>query len=236
MKAMLFSAGLGTRLSPLTDTRPKALVELNGRSLLQIAVEKMLHFGFENIAVNVHHFPDLMLETIEKNKGWGANIHISDEREALLETGGGLKKAESFFDDAPFLVQNVDVVHDLDLRAFYDYHCGSDALATLAIRRRLSSRSLLFDAEKRLCGWQNTKTGELKMSRTVEKTQSYGFSGLHVISPELLQKLPAVGKFSIIDPYLSLAQNHLIQGFDHTDGIWFDVGTVEKLNAAAKFF
>ena len=237
MKALIFAAGLGTRLRPLTNDRPKALVEINGKTLLQIAIEKLTHFGFNDIMVNVHHFADLMLETIEQHDGFGANITISDERNELLETGGGLKKAAWFFgDNQPFLVHNVDVVHDLDLKHLYDYHLNNNALATLAIRKRSTSRYLLFNNNNELRGWQNIKTGEVKIARRTEgQLWSFGFCGIHVISPEIFPLLTESGKFSIINPYLRLAKTRLIQGYNHSDSTWIDVGKHESLAEARAF-
>ena len=237
MKALIFAAGLGTRLRPLTNDRPKALVEINGKTLLQITIEKLTHFGFNDIMVNVHHFADLMLETIEQHDGFGANITISDERNELLETGGGLKKAVWFFEDnQPFLVHNVDVVHDLDLKHLYDYHLNNNALATLAIRKRSTSRYLLFNNNNELRGWQNIKTGEVKIARRTEgQLWSFGFSGIHVISPEIFPLLTESGKFSIINPYLRLAKTRLIQGYNHSDSTWIDVGKHESLAEARAF-
>jgi NDP-sugar pyrophosphorylase family protein len=238
MKALLFAAGLGTRLHPLTNDKPKALVKINGQTLLQIAIEKLVHFGFDEIIVNIHHFADLMIETIEKNKGWGAKITISDERNELLETGGGLKKVAYFFDtNEPFLVHNVDVIHDLNLRKLYDYHLNNQVLATLAVRKRSTSRYLLFNNEMQLRGWQNIKTGEVKIAkRTQGQLWSYGFSGIHIISPKIFPLLTENGKFSIINPYLKLAKTELIQGFDHSDSVWIDVGKHESLEEAKAFF
>jgi NDP-sugar pyrophosphorylase family protein len=238
MKALLFAAGLGTRLHPLTNDKPKALVEINGQTLLQITIEKLVHFGFDEIIINIHHFADLMIETIEKNKGWGAKITISDERNELLETGGGLKKAAYFFDtNEPFLVHNVDVIHDLNLRKLYDYHLNNQVLATLAVRKRSTSRYLLFNNEMQLRGWQNIKTGEVKIAkRTQGQLWSYGFSGIHIISPKIFPLLTENGKFSIINPYLKLAKTELIQGFDHSDSVWIDVGKHESLEEAKAFF
>ncbi|NJN78229.1 MAG: nucleotidyltransferase family protein [Saprospiraceae bacterium] len=237
MKALLFAAGLGTRLRPLTDEKPKALVEINGKTLLQITIEKLVYFGFKDIIVNIHHFADLMIETIEKSKGWGANITISDERNELLETGGGLKKAAWFFDDnEPFLVHNVDVIHDLDLRKLYDFHLQNQALATLAIRKRVTSRYLLFNNDLQLRGWQNIKTGEVKIAkRTQGQLWSFGFSGIHIIDPKIFPLLTENGKFSIINPYLKMAKTELIQGFDHSDSVWIDVGKHESLEEAKAF-
>jgi NDP-sugar pyrophosphorylase family protein len=237
MKALIFAAGLGTRLRPLTNDKPKALVEINGKTLLQITVEKLVAFGFNEILVNVHHFADLMIATIEKNNGWGAKITISDERNELLETGGGLKKAAWFFDDGkPFLIHNVDVIHDLDLGKLYQYHLQNEALATLAIRKRSTSRYLLFNNEMELRGWQNIKTGEVKIAKaTIGQLWSFGFSGIHIMSPTIFSLLTETGKFSIINPYLRLAKTELIQGFDHSDSVWIDVGKHESLETARHF-
>ena len=238
MKALLFAAGLGTRLRPLTNDKPKALVEINGKTLLQITIEKLVHFGFDEIIVNIHHFADLMIETIEKNNGWGAKITISDERNELLETGGGLKKVAWFFEDGePFLVHNVDVIHDLNLHQMYDYHLENHAIATVAVRKRSTSRYLLFNKEMQLRGWQNIKTGEVKIGkRTQGQLWSYGFSGIHIISPRIFPFLKEKGKFSIINPYLNIAKTELIQGFDHSDSVWIDVGKHESLAEAKAFF
>ena len=179
-----------------------------------------------------------MIETIEKNNGWGAKITISDERNELLETGGGLKKAAWFFEDGePFLVHNVDVIHDLDLRRMYDYHLENHAIATVAVRKRSTSRYLLFNKEMQLRGWQNIKTGEVKIGkRTQGQLWSYGFSGIHIISPQIFPLLKEKGKFSIINPYLNIAKTRLIQGFDHSDSVWIDVGKHESLAEAKAFF
>lgn len=245
MKALIFAAGLGTRLRPLTNDKPKALVEINGKTLLQITIEKLVEFGFNDIMVNIHHFADLMIETIEKNNGFGANITISDERNELLETGGGLKKAAWFFDDnQPFLVHNVDVIHNLDLKQLYDYHLTQNALATLAIRKRSTSRYLLFNNKNQLRGWQNIKTGEVKIARRTQgQLWSFGFSGIHVIDPKIFPLLTEEGKFSIIHPYLRLAKTELIQGFNHSseasgqaNSTWIDVGKHESLAEAKAFF
>jgi len=237
MKALIFAAGLGTRLRPLTNEKPKALVEIDGKTLLQITIEKLVSFGFNEILINVHHFADLMIATIEKNKGWGAKITISDEREELLETGGGLKKAAWFFnDEQPFLVHNVDIIHDLDLSELYQFHLENEALATLAIRKRTTSRYLLFDNAMQLRGWQNIKTGEVKIAKkTVGQLWSFGFSGIHIMNSEIFNLLNESGKFSIINPYLRLCKTELIQGFNHSDSVWIDVGKHESLEEAKSF-
>ncbi len=238
MKALIFAAGLGTRLRPLTDTRPKALVEINGKTLLQITIEKLVSFDFTDIIVNVHHFADLMIETIEKNNGWGANITISDERNELLETGGGLKKVAWFFEKGePFLVHNVDVIHDIDLRKLYDAHVQNKALATLSVLKRPTSRYLIFNNKMQLRGWQNIKTGEVKIAKRTEgQLWNFGFSGIHIIDPAIFPLLTEKGNFSIINSYLKLAKTELIQGFDHSDSVWIDVGKHESLEEAKRFF
>lgn len=236
MKAMLFAAGLGTRLRPLTNDRPKALVEVKGMTLLEIVIRRLVHFGFTDVVVNVHHFADKVEQVLADNQGFGANIMISDERVQVLETGGGLKKASRFFEgDEPFLVHNVDVITNLDLKQFYEAHLKNDALATLAVRKRSTSRYLIFDKKMQLRGWQNIKTGEIRLSkRSVGQLTSYAFSGLHVISPRIFPLLTETGKFSIIQPYLRLAKTEHLQGFDHSDTIWVDVGKHESLAKAGE--
>ncbi len=165
MKALIFAAGLGTRLRPLTNDRPKSLVEVNGVTLLEIAIRRLIGAGCREIIVNVHHFAEQIIDFIEKNGQFGIQIAVSDEREQLLDTGGGLKKAAWFFDDGqPFLVCNADVLTDMDLAHFYQKHLESHAIATLAVRRRTTSRYFLFDEKMHLCGWQNAKTGEEKLA------------------------------------------------------------------------
>lgn len=235
-KAMIFAAGLGTRLRPLTNDRPKAMVEVNGRSLLEINIRKLVAFGFTDIVVNVHHFADLVVKFLREND-FGANMIISDESGELLETGGGLKKAASVLQGAPFLVHNVDILTDLDLNAFYDFHQKNKALATLATRKRTTSRYLLFDEEKVLHGWTNVKEGIVRQKRATENDLLFrAFSGIHVIDPLIFSLFSRKGKFSIIDTYLDCAKNHLIQEYQHDDGLWLDVGKLESLKEAELLF
>ena len=236
MKAIIFAAGLGTRLRPLTNDKPKALVEVNGQTLLEITIRRLVGFGYKDIIVNVHHFADKVEKCLKDNDGFGANIIISDERGQLLETGGGLKKVANFLEgNEPFLVHNVDVIHDLDLKQLYHQHQQSNALATLAVRRRSTSRYLIFSPKMQLRGWQNIKTGEVKLSkRSVGQLNLYAFSGIHIISPIFLDLLTEEGK-SIIQPYLRLAKTETIQGFDHSDSYWIDVGKLDSLEAAKRY-
>jgi NDP-sugar pyrophosphorylase family protein len=233
--AMLFAAGLGTRLRPLTNDRPKALVELGDKPLLERAIQQLKKAGITELVINVHHFADQIVAFLADKENFGLTIHVSDERAQLLETGGGLLKAKPWLEPGPFLVMNTDVVTNLDLRQLMQAHLKSRAIATLAIRQRNTSRYLLFDESRQLVGWENTKTGEQRMSRPISEYQPYGFSGIHVISPELFDYMPEVlAKFSIIDTYLAAAKTAFVQGFPHDDDVWYDVGKPEQLRAAEK--
>lgn len=234
---MLFAAGLGTRLHPLTLDKPKALVEINGLPLLEIALRRLINGGCSEVVINVHHFAEQVVRFIERKKNFGIRIAISDETGQLLETGGGLKKAAWFFDDGqPFLVCNTDVLTNLNLGAFYEAHLQSEAVATLAVRQRPTSRYLLFDENMQLQGWRNSTTGETRWCRPSPppKVSDWGFSGLHVVNPELFAWMPAAGKFSIIEVYLKAAEKVRIAGFPHDDDIWLDVGKPESLEKAAQ--
>ncbi len=225
MKAMIFAAGLGTRLRPLTDDKPKALVEVGGLPLLEIAIRRLKHFGIREVIVNVHHFAGLVERFLAERNDFGIEIAISDERSLLLNTGGGLKQASWFFDEgAPFLVQNVDVLSTLDLRALYAAHRRSRALATLAVRRRDTSRYLLFDAQRQLVGWQNRKSGATRRSRPEPAADAFAFSGIQVISPSIFEYFPEEAVFSTIDLYLEAAKRGTVTGYPHDEDAWLDVG------------
>jgi NDP-sugar pyrophosphorylase family protein len=222
MKAMIFAAGLGTRLKPLTDTMPKALVPLAGKPLLQWQVEKLRDAGITDIIVNVHHFPDQIIEAVRANDGWGCNITVSDERDQLLDTGGGLKKAisnlQSPISNSPILACNVDILSNIDLRAFLSSY-DPRTLGSLVVSDRPTQRYLCFDASNRLCGWTNIATGEVRptnLQSSISNFQKLAFSGMQILSPEaltLLQQYPAA-KFSLIDFYLSLCEKQMSN--DHT--------------------
>ncbi len=236
MRAMLFAAGLGTRLKPFTDHHPKALAEVNGKTLLEHSIRYLQKFGIEDVIVNVHHFADQIVDVINENSGFGSWVTISDERDEVLETGGGLKKAgDHFIGDEPFVVMNVDVLTNLDLGKMIEQHNQSEALATLAVMKRDSSRQLLFDEHMLLCGWTNTATGEQKISREVLSLFPFAFSGVQVLSPKILD-MPFEGKFSMIDVYLHFARTEVIKGFDHSGNIFIDVGKPESLEKAAYLF
>lgn len=236
MKAMIFAAGLGTRLKPFTDQHPKALAEVNGKTILEHSIKYLQQYGIKDVIVNVHHFADQITDKINANDGFGSNITISDETDQVLETGGGLKKAAWYFKgNEPFVVMNVDVLTNLNLHKMMEAHTQSDALATLAVMKRNSSRHLLFDSHMILCGWTNTKSGEQRISREVIWMQGFAFSGIQVLSPEILN-MPFHGKFSMIDVYLHFAKTQVIKGYDHTGDLFIDVGKPESLEQAASLF
>lgn len=238
MKAMIFAAGLGTRLQNETADKPKALVEIGKKTLLQRAIEKLKAEGVQEIVLNVHHFADLVIHFIQ-NRDWGIPVHISDEREKLLETGGGLKKAAHFFtDNTPILIYNVDILSNLDLQVLKDEHLKSGALATLVVRNRETQRYFKFDKERNLAGWINKKTGETKISRTesFETSVEMAFSGIHIIQPELLKLMPEEDRFSIVKVYLELAKTREIKGYFDTSDVWMDVGKPAQLIEARELF
>jgi N-acetyl-alpha-D-muramate 1-phosphate uridylyltransferase len=234
MKAMILAAGLGTRLKPFTNNSPKALFPVNGKSLLQRNITYLQSFGITDIIVNVHHFADQIIDAIQTNNGWGANVSISDEREAVLETGGGLKKAAHFFktDTEPFILLNADILTSLDIAAMYAAHKKQNPIATLAVTDRSTSRYLLFNENDLLCGWLNDKTQEQKGLAGTKKA----FSGIHIISPKIFELIQEEGKFSMIDLYLRLASTQNILGFDHSQDILIDVGKPENVPFAEAHF
>lgn len=234
MKAMILAAGLGTRLKPLTDSCPKVLLPAGPYTLLEFAIRKLKSAGFDELIINVHHFAPMVVDYLRKNNNFGCHISISDESEALLDTGGALAKAAWFFnDEKPFLIYNADIVGNMDLGKFYRAHLAGDSLATLSVRSRKSTRYLLFDTNMRLCGWENTTTGEKRVAIPAVETQAFAFSGIHAISPQLLPLLDT-GRFSIIDAYLKLAATHRIVGWVDHSTLWADAGKPESLGMAGK--
>lgn len=232
MNAMLFAAGLGTRLKPFTDKHPKALAEVSGKTLLEHNIRYLQRYGIKDVVVNVHHFADQIEQALADNNGFGSNYTISDERDEVLETGGGLKKAAHYFRaEGTFVVMNVDVLTNLALDKMIAAHESSEAVATLAVMQRNSSRELLFDNHMQLSGWRNNKTDEQKMVHADRMVRPFAFSGIQVLSPAILQ-MPFEGKFSIIDLYLHFATTHTVKGYDHTGDIFLDVGKPESLAQA----
>jgi len=233
MKAMIFAAGLGTRLYPLTKSTPKALIKIKNIPLLEITIRRLITFGYNEIIINIHHHADQIKQFLQDKKNFGILIALSDESDQLLDTGGGLKKASWFFEDKkPFLVHNVDVISTIDLRILLAKHHETKALATLAVRNRPSTRVLYFDKQNVLCGWENTKTGEKIVTKPSNHTQSFAFSGVQVIDPEIFRYISQEGKFSIIDVYLKLAANYPIKSFEHNNSLWLDVGKPDSIAQA----
>ena len=240
MKAMVLAAGLGTRLRPLTDSRPKALVELNVRTLLEITLSRLRAFGVREAIVNVHHFADHVVEYLKANKNFGMRIEVSRE-DALLDTGGGLKKAAWFFlenageTDEPFLLHNVDVISTIDFVPMVQFHNENGALATLAVQDRSTSRHLLFDDQLQLCGRRAAPNGKPELVCPSEHPHALAFSGIHVISPRIFHLMSEEGAFSIIDAYLRLARaGESIMAFRADAYYWRDLGKPEDLKQAAK--
>lgn len=235
---MIFAAGLGTRLNYETSNKPKALVEVGGKPLLQHTIEKLKNEGITEIVVNVHHFSALVISLLNK-KDFGIKIHVSDETEKLLDTGGGLKKAAHFLaGDEPILIYNVDIISDLNLQLMLKNHLKSDALVTLAVRNRETQRYFKFDENKQLTGWINKKTGETKISRpeNFESSVEMAYSGIHIVQPEIFSLMPQADRFSITDFYLELAKTHSIKGYFDDSDLWMDVGKPEQLEVARRLF
>jgi MurNAc alpha-1-phosphate uridylyltransferase len=237
IKAMILAAGLGTRLKPWTDQHPKALALVNSKSLLQRNIEYLQQYGIYEAVVNVHHFAEQVIEAIKKNDGWGSTITISDETEAVLETGGGLKYAAPFLINAPFFIlMNCDVLTDLDLAAIIHFHQTQKPLATLATTARKTSRYFLFNENDELCGWRNVVTNAEKISKPANQYLEKAFSGIHIISNQVFQMMKPEKKFSMVDLYLALADTQVIKCFDHSSGKFIDVGKPESILQAEILF
>ena len=236
---MIFAAGLGTRLKPLTDSMPKALVPIAGKPLLEHTIEKLISSGFEEIIVNVHHFPDMIIDFLKERNNFGVRIEVSDERAMLFDTGGGIKKAAWFFDDGkPFLVHNVDILSNINLGDLYQTHLKSNSLATLVVSPRDTFRYLLFDEQNKLQGWINEKTGETKPEKNLDVSnyQKLAFAGVQILSPVVfdeMKKFPE--KFSIMDFYLSNVNSEKISGYTPENFNMLDVGKLDVLDEAERF-
>jgi len=242
MKAMVLAAGLGTRLRPLTYNCPKALVEIDGRSLLEITLTRLKQLGVRDVIINVHYLADLVLDYLKSHQNFGMHIEVSRE-EVLLDTGGGLKKAAWFFlqdptqMDQPFLLHNVDVISTIDFCEMLESHKSRKALATLAVQNRETSRYLLFNEDLQLCGRRPSKDGKQEIVRPSSNLQAMAFSGIHVISPRLLTMMEEDGIFSVIDSYLRLAaQGENILAFNADQFYWRDLGKPSALKQAAEDF
>jgi N-acetyl-alpha-D-muramate 1-phosphate uridylyltransferase len=233
MKAMLFAAGLGTRLYPLTADKPKAMVELCGKPLIYYAIEKMKKSGVDQIVVNVHHFAEVLVNYLNTND-FGIPILISDERDRLLDTGGGLFKARSFFEGAePFIAYNVDVISSVELNEVYNYHIQNKSIATLVVRERETSRYFRFDADQQLVGWENTATGEFIETRPSDGSVRRAFSGIQVLSPSVFNnQFYNDESFSLTPFYLKLSQNYPVFGYFDRSEYWLDLGKLDQIEKA----
>lgn len=237
MKAMIFAAGLGARLKPLTDSTPKALIPIAGKPMLEHVILKLKAAGFDQIVINIHHLGDQITDFLAANQNFGLHIDISDERDYLLDTGGGIKKAERFLQgDEPFLIHNVDIMSNVDVLQLYNHHRETNSLATLLVSQRNTSRYLLFNKENKLCGWRNHETGEVKSYYPYfdpEQYDEYAFGGIHVISPEIFNWMEEwTGKFSIINFYLSICARTNIQAYPAENLRLLDIGKPDTLAKA----
>lgn len=236
MRAMILAAGLGTRLKPLTDTVPKALIRIKDKTLLELQINKLKSEGFDQIIINVHHFAEQIKNYLEQKDFFNCRIEISDENDLLLDTGGGLKKASHFFSDGkPFLIFNVDILSNISLNKLMDFHNNSNCIATLAVQERESSRKFLFDENNILGGWTNEKTREKIISRnSPTKLRAMSFSGIQIIDPNIFKYFPEKNVFSLVEFYLTVAKEEKIIGYVHNDDVWIDVGKIDNLNDAEK--
>jgi len=236
-RSIIFSAGLGTRFKPWTDQHPKALAIVNGKSLLQRNIEYLQQYGIKDVVVNIHHFPQQIIDAINENKGWGSNVIISDESDMVLETGGGLIKAEKLLNNGqPFFSLNVDILTNLNLDKLMAFHQEHKPLVTFGVTNRKSSRVLLFDSDNRLCGWKNLQTGETKIAIDKPGLIEKAYSCVVIYEPEIFSLIKQKGKFSIMDSYLDLAAEHVILGYDHSGDDLVDVGKPESVAVAERLF
>jgi N-acetyl-alpha-D-muramate 1-phosphate uridylyltransferase len=233
---MLFAAGLGTRFKPWTDKHPKALAVVNGKSLLQRNIEYLQKYDITDIVVNVHHFPEQVIDVIEKNDGWGSTVTISDETGELLDTGGGLLKAKHLLFRDNILALNVDILTDINIKHFLAHHQQENSIITVAVSDRNTSRYLLFNKYNRLIGWRNKTTDETRIVIEAKDIFEKAYSGMAIFQPEALDLISLRGKFSLIEAYLQLAPANKIAAYDHTGERWIDVGKPENVNKAEEMF
>ena len=236
MIAIIFAAGLGTRFKPWTDKHPKALAVVNGKTLLQRNIEYLQEYDITDVVINVHHFPDQIIDFIEKNNGWGSTVTISDESDELLETGGGLLKAKHLLFKDTILSLNVDILTEINLKHFLAHHQQENSLITVAVSERETSRYLLFNKYNRLVGWRNKETGDEKIVIQAKDIFEKAYSGLAIFQPEALDLITLRGKFSLIDAYLQLAPENKIAAYDHTGERLIDVGKQESVKLAEQMF
>lgn len=234
MKAIILAAGLGTRLKKITANKPKALVEVNGKTMLETVIQKLKKQGINDFLINIHHMGGEIIDYLDRNNNFDVNITISDERQQLLGTGGAILKARNFIKgNDPVLVHNVDIVSDVDVQDLLEYHNKSKSAATLCVRKRDSGRGLLFDNNMHLVGWTNVEKQEFKWVSNIQANYGmFAFSGIYMIAPIFVELIARTGKFSIIDAWLEMAKTNTISGYVDTSAIWHDLGTVEKIGIA----
>lgn len=233
---MIFAAGLGTRLRPITQQIPKALVEVGGVPMIERVIVNLKAAGVDSIIINLHHYPEKIKDFIASRDHFNIDIRYSEESHELLDTGGGLARAGWFFnDDQPFYVHNTDVLTNIDLNKMMHHHMKMKPLATLFVMQRKTSRYLMFDQRMQLTGWKNVKTCEEKIIRKATQTSNFAFNGIHIIQPEIFKLLPGEGKFSIIPAYLDLAINHSLSGYTDPEAGFVDIGRPENLEEAERF-
>ncbi len=234
---MIFAAGLGTRFKPWTDHHPKALAIVNGKSLLQRNIEYLQQYGITDVVVNVHHFANQIEEAVQTNKGWGSNIIISDERDIVLETGGGLLKAKDcLIDDGPFVIMNVDILTNLNLSDLISFYQTRKPLIAFGVTDRKTSRNFLFDKGMQLCGWRNKTTRDEIVAREKDSYLERAYSCVAVFDPVVFSYIKQTGKFSLTETYLSLAREHAVLGYDHSGDYLVDVGKPESVSLAEAIF
>lgn len=233
---MIFAAGMGSRLRPLTDNKPKALIEIQGRTMLELALRKMEQSGINKVVVNIHHHRDQMLRFLNTFQSAKMEVLVSDETDRLLDTGGGLLKARPLFDPhEPVLLYNVDIVTNANLSDFIIIHKKENPLVSLMVKKRPTSRHLLFNHEMQLVGWENNKTGEKIICRPSEFFNPFGFQGIHIVSPRFFELVSETGVFPIMNTYLHLAKTHVFRGIESKNDIWFDIGTPEKFKETEQY-
>lgn len=232
---MLFAAGLGTRLKPLTNEKPKALIEVNGMTMLYLALRKLENAGISKTVVNVHHFSDLVKKEIRRYQSDQMQVVVSDESDQLLDTGGGLLKARPLFDlESPVLLYNVDIVTTASLKNFIEFHHSHKGIVSLMVKQRPTSRHLLFNEDMELAGWENLNTGEKIITKETSTLRAFGFQGIHIVEPRIFDLITESGKFPIMELYLRLARTHTFMGYQSQNDLWFDIGTTQKLETTRK--
>ena len=234
MKAIILAAGLGSRLGKLTADKPKALIEVNGKTILESVIQNLKQQGVNNFLINIHHLGQSIINYLNDNDNFGVDITISDEREQLLNTGGAILKARNFIKgDEPVLVHNVDIISTIDIQRLLGYHKKTNSMATLCVRKRKSGRGLLFNKNMQLTGWTNVEEHEFKwVNDDHDNYNMYAFSGVYMIAPEFVDLITQTGNFSIIDTWLEIAENNKISGYIDKSDTWHDLGTIEKINIA----